>query len=63
VSDLLVTGGCSAEPSWLGQLLSSHGFAVRDPGAAAGWRCDYRNTSSDNPVTIQAEAYCVRPRE
>lgn len=63
VSDLLVTGGCTAEPSWLGRLSASHAFSVRDPQSPAGWRCDYRNLSSAVDITITAEAYCVRKRE
>ena len=63
VSDLLITGGCTADPSWLGQLSASHAFSVRDPAQAAGWRCDYRNSSISSDITVQAEAYCVRQRE
>lgn len=62
-TDLLVAGGCTAAPVWLGQLLGSSAFGVRDAKAPAGWRCDYRNTSSTNAVVIQADVYCVRARE
>jgi hypothetical protein len=36
---------------------------VSDPRSAAGWRCDYRNTSTTNGIEIEAEVYCVRARE
>jgi hypothetical protein len=62
-SDLLITGGCTAAPMWLGQLLSAQPFAMSDPRSAAGWRCDYRNTSTTNTIEIEAEVYCVRARE
>jgi hypothetical protein len=62
-SDLLITGGCTAAPMWLGQLLSAQPFAMSDPQSAAGWRCDYRNTSTVNGIEIEAEVYCVRARE
>jgi Collagen triple helix repeat (20 copies) len=61
--DLLVSGGCYAEPLWLGQLVSSRPQAMADGAAAAGWRCDYRNTSAQTSLDAVAEAFCVRPRE
>ena len=26
---------------------------------AAGWRCEFRNTSAREPLTIEARVYCV----
>jgi hypothetical protein len=62
-ADLLVTGGCYAEPLWLGQLVSARPLAVGDGGAAASWRCDYRNTSTQTSLDAVAEVLCIRPRE
>src|SRR3569623_2069641 len=62
-SDLLVTGGCYADPQWMAQLVASRPVAMTDAGNAASWRCDYRNTSPTSTVEIVAEAYCVRARE
>lgn len=62
-ADLLVTGGCSAEPQWMGQLVAARPLAVTDGSSAASWRCDYRNTSPSSAIEVVAEAYCVRPRE
>lgn len=61
--DLLVAGGCSVEPVWLGTLLSGHPFAMQETRVAAGWRCDYRNGSDTTRIEIIAQAYCVRARE
>ena len=61
--DLLITGGCSVDPVWLGQLISAQPFAMKDVRAAAGWRCDYRNASETTSIEISAAAYCVRPRD
>lgn len=60
--DLLVTGGCGVEPVWLGALILAQPFAMQDDRAAAGWRCDYRNTSDTTKITIVARAFCVRAR-
>jgi hypothetical protein len=59
ITDMLVTGGCSAEPIWLGQLLSSRPFATNDPRLEAGWRCDYRNVGTNQQITVTAEAHCI----
>ncbi len=61
--DLLVSGGCYAEPLWLGQMVSGRPQAMADGAAAAGWRCDYRNTSAQSALDAVAEVFCVRPRE
>lgn len=61
--DLLITGGCYADPQWLAQLVATRPLAVTDAGAAASWRCDYRNSSPSSTIEIVAEAYCVSPRE
>jgi hypothetical protein len=61
--DLLVTGGCYADPQWLAQLVAARPVAMSDGGAPASWRCDYRNASPSSTIEVVAEAYCVRPRE
>jgi hypothetical protein len=61
--DLLVTGGCYADPQWMAQLVAARPVSTTDGGAAASWRCDYRNTSPSSTIEVVAEAYCVRPRE
>jgi hypothetical protein len=61
--DLLVTGGCYADPQWMAQLVAARPVAMTDGGAPASWRCDYRNTSPSSTIEVVAEAYCVRPRE
>ena len=62
-ADLLVTGGCNADPLWLAQLVAARPVALTDGGTPAAWRCDYRNTSPSSTIEVVAEAYCVRPRE
>ena len=61
--DLLVTGGCYADPQWMAQLVAARPIAMSDATAAASWRCDYRNTSPSSTIEVVAEAYCVHPRE
>jgi hypothetical protein len=61
--DLLVTGGCYADPQWMAQLVAARPLAMTDGAAAASWRCDYRNTSPSSTIEVVAEVYCVRPRE
>jgi hypothetical protein len=61
--DLLVTGGCYADPQWMAQLVAARPVAMTDSAAPASWRCDYRNTSPSSTIEVVAEAYCVRPRE
>ena len=61
--DLLVTGGCYADPQWLAQLLATRPVGITTGDATASWRCDYKNTSPTTTIEIVAEAYCVRPRE
>lgn len=62
-TDLLVTGGCYADPQWLAQLVAARPVAISDGGAAASWRCDYRNSSPATTIEIVAEVYCVRARD
>jgi hypothetical protein len=62
-SDLLVTGGCYADPQWLAQLVATRPLALTDASNAAAWRCDYRNTSPSSTIEVVAEVYCVSPRE
>jgi collagen triple helix repeat protein len=61
--DLLVTGGCYADPQWLAQLIATRPVGLADASNPASWRCDYKNTSPSTTIEIVAEAYCVRPRE
>jgi hypothetical protein len=62
-ADLLVTGGCYADPQWMAQLVAARPLAMSDGAAPASWRCDYRNTSPSSTIEVVAEVYCVRPRE
>jgi hypothetical protein len=62
-ADLLITGGCYADPQWMAQLVAARPVAMTDAAAPASWRCDYRNTSPSTTIEVVAEAYCVRPRE
>jgi hypothetical protein len=62
-ADLLVTGGCYADPQWMAQLVAARPLAMTDAAAPASWRCDYRNTSPQSTIEVVAEVYCVRPRE
>jgi hypothetical protein len=61
--DLLVTGGCYADPQWMAQLVASRPVAMTDAANPASWRCDYKNTSPSSTIEVVAEAYCVAPRE
>jgi hypothetical protein len=62
-TDLLVTGGCYADPQWMAQLVASRPIAMTDAANPASWRCDYKNSSPSSTIEIVAEAYCARPRE
>jgi hypothetical protein len=59
--DLVVNGGCFADPMWMAQLVASRPLAIGDTAIASGWRCDYRNTSPSSTIEVVAEVYCVRP--
>jgi hypothetical protein len=61
--DLLVVGGCYADPQWMAILVASRPVAMTDDKNAAAWRCDYKNTSPSSTIEVVAEAYCVAPRE
>jgi len=61
--DLLVTGGCYADPQWMAQLVAARPLAMTDGASPASWRCDYRNTSPSSTIEVVAEVYCLRPRE
>src|SRR4051812_50209822 len=61
--DLLVTGGCYADPQWMAQLVAARPLAMSDGASPSSWRCDYRNTSPASTIEGVAEVYCVRPRE
>ena len=61
--DLLVVGGCYADPQWMAQLVASRPVAMTDAANAAAWRCDYKNVSPSSTIEVVAEAYCVAPRE
>jgi hypothetical protein len=61
--DLLITGGCYADPQWMAQLVAARPLAMTDGASPSSWRCDYRNTSPSSTIEVIAEVYCVRPRE
>lgn len=61
-SDLIVMGGCSASPMWRASLSASSAFSATSPRAHGGWRCDYRNQSTETEMEIIAEVFCVRPK-
>ncbi|HUH06144.1 MAG TPA: hypothetical protein VML75_29345 [Kofleriaceae bacterium] len=61
--DMIVTGGCSADPMWLGQLINALPFSMQDPRTAGGWRCDYRNTGEKQVIEVIAEVYCLPGQE
>jgi hypothetical protein len=61
--DLVVTGGCYADPQWLAQLVAARPVAMVDAASPGAWRCDYRNTSPSSTIEIVAEIYCVRSRD
>ena len=61
--DIVITGGCYADPQWMAQLVAARPLAMMDTNTASGWRCDYRNTSPTTTIEVVAEVYCVRPRE
>lgn len=62
-ADLLVTGGCYADPQWMAQLVAARPVGLTETSNAASWRCDYKNTSPSSSIEIVAEVYCVRARE
>jgi hypothetical protein len=62
-TDLVVTGGCSAEPMWLAQLINSKPFGVTSARTPGGWQCDYRNTSPKTELAVTAEVYCAPKRK
>jgi collagen triple helix repeat protein len=61
--DLVITGGCYADPQWMAQLVAARPLAMADAASPSSWRCDYRNTSPSSTIEVVAEVYCVRPRE
>ena len=62
-SDLLIHGGCAAQPMWRVHLLSSLPIAAHNKNVKAGWQCDVRNTSADKSVFVTAVAYCASVRQ
>lgn len=61
--DLVITGGCYADPMWMAELVAARPLGLTDPQQASSWRCDYRNTSPSQAIEVVAEVYCVPPRE
>jgi hypothetical protein len=61
--DMLVTGGCFADPQWMAQLVAARPVSATDSATPASWRCDYKNTSPSTTIEIIAESYCLRARE
>ena len=62
-TDLVITGGCQASPTWLSSLLVSTSFSVNDPRSPGGWRCDYRNQSTELEIQIIADLHCARAQK
>ncbi len=58
-SDLVIAGGCSADPMWMAQLINAKPFGMTSARSKGGWRCDYRNTSPKNEIEIVAEVFCA----
>lgn len=56
---LLLSGACAASPSWLGSLGQAGAVDPQALGRAAAWRCEYRNTSTREALSIEARVYCV----
>ncbi len=61
--DLVITGGCYADPMWMADLVSARPLGLGDAQAASSWRCDYRNHSTQQAIEVVAEVYCVAPRQ
>ena len=60
--DIVIGGGCFADPQWMAQLVASRPLGVADTALASGWRCDYRNSSPSSTIEVVAEVYCVRAK-
>jgi hypothetical protein len=60
--DIVIGGGCFADPQWMAQLVASRPLGVADAALASGWRCDYRNSSPSSTIEVVAEVYCVRAK-
>ena len=58
--DLLVSGHCGGEPAWLGALGQSGALNLSTVKTSAAWRCEYRNLSSKNTLSITARVYCIK---
>jgi len=56
--DLLVSGSCHAQPAWLGAL-GQAGATEMSGKTPAAWRCEYRNLSRRESLTINALAFCI----
>jgi uncharacterized protein CbrC (UPF0167 family) len=57
--ELVITGGCYADPMWVAELVAARPVGITDGDAASSWRCDYRNTSTRQTIEVVAEVYCV----
>ena len=60
-TELVINGGCTASPMWRAQLLGARAVDATDSSRAAGYRCDYRNTSAETTLEAIAEITCVKP--
>ena len=58
-SDLVIAGGCSADPMWMAELINAKPFGMTSARTKGGWRCDYRNTSPKSEIEIEAEVFCA----
>ena len=59
--DLVITGGCYADPMWMAELVAARPVTLTDPRTPASWRCDYRNASTKQAIEVVAEVYCATP--
>jgi hypothetical protein len=48
---------------WRAHLMVAKPFSLTTTAQRAGWRCDYRNQSTDGGMVIIAEVYCAAPAE
>jgi len=60
--DILLTGGCTAAPAWIGYLTQVGPQHLTDRQKRADWRCEYRNVSPSSTLQVHAEAYCITVR-
>ncbi len=62
-TDLVVLGGCKAEPVWRAAISAAYPVSTTSDSQAGGWRCDVRNLSTEAGVEVTAEVYCSARRQ